>query len=1535
MNYNDPSTEELDVPPATDVKPWEQFQKAKPWELFKPAPKAPAIALPPQGDPGMSNTSGFLSAVANNPKDFLKSIPGDVFTAAAAPGKMAYLSAADALSKVTGDKEYGGNLETPGGENYPVNKFIAGAAKDSPKLAATSNIGAVLPEFVSMSMVNPTGAAGRVLAAGFGAQMAKGVVDDARELGTEMGKPSDQQDAGKIAQLRASIITSGLFAGLAGSHAAKGTPAEPSPRETISATPMLPSEPPAANTSITSSAPGEAPKPGAASPLPTEPPGETITPKNETKQPVDATKPPIDETIQPPDEKTATVQAPPAVSDYEQYMALTASLKGKSMDGVQPILQQIEAIKNRNGGMPPKPPVAPEGVVVPVETPPPAPAPKLSTRQQAKQFTDLVKEHADNQKWAQGQTLEDLHTPHPGKTGLGTMGIKGSIAIGKATKMALRNAAKDIGLDPDQIGKESYRAKYLNKLQQFVTRQPSAVPRLRPGEKGTGDLLQNEQPFNLAGEHGVDTERLANERADEEANRQANEQFQADQPQLIGQGPGGKTRAESSRPTEPTESHEGTALKNAVADFERATHGYPKAPPTEKREMAARWEEARETLYQDPGAGRALADQLIKNPAMGLTDAQSAILLHHKVDVENAMNAAAEKTWTGTPEEKAAAKVNYARESDHFQKLLDAVKQRGTHWGREGRWRQALAFEDYSFASQERLLRASKKDGAPLTDQERTSLMSKIKELEKNQAEMAQNERTKIDEAVNEALRKVAQNAQPKIPPYIVQIAERIGQKLHAQADESRNYLKGKFFTLSPDVIYHLSRIGADVIYETGLDFAKWSARMVGEFQDKIKPHLAEVYDASKKVVEGLADSETAKQPAKVKKAVKQTVAKTPDEKITNLKQKIADNLKAKKENSVSVYVQRLARLFYENGVRGRNGIVDAVHNALKDIDPNFTREDAVRAFSGYGKFSPLSKDQVTVALRGYKGELQQVEKLRDMAQGIPPHKTGIERRTPTEQEKKLIAAVNRAKVKFQVPITDPATQLKSALDTRKAQLETQIKDYTDRLANKEFDRPPRRDLKLDRRAAELTEQRDRIKQKFVEARIANERANRTPFEKFTDTAVDWARAVKLLSPTVFPKLVVAGLTRVGTNPLYRAAGLPLKLIPGLSEKAPAELNWSTKALAKNVAAVLNSAPQAWRKLTTGHSNVDVIAGKMARSREMSGIIGNAHGMIKEPVRQGAYARSLQLRTEAAIQQGLDPHDPVVQTSIVDSAIADAFREIFMNENAVTKYLFRLPLSALRQSDMSGARLLANTMEFIMPIVNIPTNIAIHTARLNPVIGFGEAATRLAMAAKRGELGNKAEKLTPQDAESISRAFKAGMIGTVLAAYAWQHPELFGGVFDEKGKKRDLKPGQMNIFGVKTPTWMGHAPEMQFLNQVAAARRVYDRYVAKDPKDKANAATELLAFSVMAPVKNLPLIDNLMRIFNTYQSGGQIAGQMTRDALLPTMGTMNAYYDSKNWLTEHGFINGTVEPHRQPKTFAQEWEMGIPGMRKNVPSANK
>ena len=836
--------------------------------------------------------------------------------------------------------------------------------------------------------------------------------------------------------------------------------------------------------------------------------------------------------------------------------------------------------------------------------------------------------------------------------------------------------------------------------------------------------------------------------------------------------------------------------------------------------------------------------------------------------------------------------------------------------------------------------------------------------------------------------------------------------------------------------------------------------------------------------------------------------------------------LKAAKEASRPLdeqgdYIRKLMENFIRSGLKEREPLVDAIHQVLTDDIglKDVTRRDVREAMSNYGRYKALDADEIKAKRRDLSHQIAQTLKLEDIQSKTPLPKSGVEHHTPSTEGRLLMQQVNEAKRRFGVIVSDPAKQLKSALDARKTFLQNRIADLkfqieagarsvktktppafdaeiealkyeagqlaqqldeiapkpgitdaqraamTERTLQRDIEflekqiaagslqtatkrapiQSPRLDALRARRDAltaqrnelravndayqrqqaaaelqrrktaleksiadkeaqlktgpqppagremnrpldpmleKLAQQRDALNRQLAEARqddpaiqtkallsrlatstagyadrlargdfaprpkrqgawqtapdvmkarVANEAAKqafragnekarlaqRTPAQKFMDAAVQWSRNAKLLSWHVYPKLVLASLTRIVADPVGRVLATPLRAIPGLAEKAPYEMGLNAKAEAKNLAGAITAGPEAWKKMRTGSSSLDELGGKEKRDREMMSFIGNSHGMFKEPIRQGAFRHSLEVRAQAMIKAGLDPHDPVNETALISSAVADANRRIFMQDNLISRYFHRQIVGGLMregEKGVFGARALANTLDFLMPIVRVPTNIGIYGTQL--ATGLPEAFTRLALAARRGELANRAEKLSPDDAAAIARAFKLGMAGTILAAYAWNNPQYFGGVWDETRKKSaPLKAGEIGTSEHHLPGWVNHTPEGMFLNTVASARRNYDRYVTKHPDARTEAALNAAAFCVISPVKNMPFVDTWLRIFATHRQPSQVLAAMARDAVVPNI--VKSALDARD--------------PRSPKSGTDELKLVVPGLRGQVP----
>lgn len=228
--------------------------------------------------------------------------------------------------------------------------------------------------------------------------------------------------------------------------------------------------------------------------------------------------------------------------------------------------------------------------------------------------------------------------------------------------------------------------------------------------------------------------------------------------------------------------------------------------------------------------------------------------------------------------------------------------------------------------------------------------------------------------------------------------------------------------------------------------------KKIVEKQRQLDDHeaVAEAAEETKAVAEAM---EEAKKPVPGKKP---TPGKNPqatadpqqdiDAAIAAIKAKVDKE----ETSSITPFVQKLAKLFWQQGIREQEPMIDALHGVLEPMIPGWTRDQTQRAFSGYGNFSPLSKDEMSVGLRDLKGQTQQLLKIEALEARKPLEKTGVERRQPSFEERRLQKIVNELKRKYGVVVTDPETQLKSALEARKTYYRNRLVDLKEEIDSRQ-----------------------------------------------------------------------------------------------------------------------------------------------------------------------------------------------------------------------------------------------------------------------------------------------------------------------------------------------------------------------------------------------------------------------------------------------------------------------------------------------------
>lgn len=758
-----------------------------------------------------------------------------------------------------------------------------------------------------------------------------------------------------------------------------------------------------------------------------------------------------------PEEKAAAIAKPiPSLeADAARWHELQDAIKAekdpiKKMELYKQFSQEVELIKNRNTKNPGNPPERP---------PKPAPAPKPDLAALKKEFTDLVHEHGEAMGFVDDLTRYNSGIEHRLRRGHDTMSMKGQILDAKIVKTAHERILRAVGMDPNVKTPKAF-AEALPKLKKLIEEHLARI-----GEQG-------KVPF------GVDPEAVWS--ADMES-----------EPEIVGsagpgdfQGPGGAAVPKEFERNPET----ATGIKNATVDAERAKRGLPAAMAPAKRTFGEVWDAAMAKIDREPdwldgvfdSSGKQLKEGLLselRNKPRALTDLEDAALLHRQIDLQNEYGKAtrdlAQAHADGRTDAVLEEKARVETLRDQLYDLYEIGKKSGTETGRGLNARKMMAFEDFSLAKMELEKRAIANGGAPLSEAQAAEIKALHEEISAKQKAyddyVQKTEARDAERVVKEALDKVEREAKaPKASSYVIQLAEKWVAKQDIRADAARKRLRERLGRTSagvdPTILSDLAEIGASHLGHIGLDFAKWSEKILGDVGDFVKPHLQEVFDASRAIWEKSGA------PTAVKKTVLKVKDMTGEQRKADLSNKIREKFDEGKKSEITQFVQKLARQFVEDGVRGWENLLDAVHGVLKDIDPEISRRETMDAISGYGQYKRLSQDEISVALREAKGEMQQVAKIEDITSGVKPKPTGIERRTPSETERAKIKLVNELKKKH--PELFEGGGLKGALESRKTYVRNRINDLRSEIANKELaiknKTPPPTDAELNSLRAEL-----------------------------------------------------------------------------------------------------------------------------------------------------------------------------------------------------------------------------------------------------------------------------------------------------------------------------------------------------------------------------------------------------------------------------------------------------------------------------------
>lgn len=495
--------------------------------------------------------------------------------------------------------------------------------------------------------------------------------------------------------------------------------------------------------------------------------------------------------------------------------------------------------------------------------------------------------------------------------------------------------------------------------------------------------------------------------------------------------------AEPPRPAQTaTEPGQGTSIKNAVTEIDRRAFDLPDLPPAEKRTWIEAADLARKNKLVE--TADALAASIIEKPRP-ISDVEVAALTIRATELKNARNAIGEqfdKATPGSPEAKALAdQLDLIR--NQYDTLTQATKNNaGSENARGLAARKMMMGEDFSILEVERDLRArAERSGKVLTPEALKTAVEKAKKLAEGEAAIEAMKNPTPESIIEQAAAE--SNNVPKKPlgqskaPKVSWTEERI-KGLEAKAVESSKKLKDILSRLNsgvdPEIVVHLSNIALAKIARGSYNAAKFTADIVKEFGEKARKYAGQAWEAAVQQASEKVEKATAKAKDKI-------AAGELDPGLTKL---LRDVLRG-------ITQRRISAGENVKGTEAREAIVGEVHSLFPEIDRP-TLEDAI---SGIGKFRPLSKDEVSVAVRDIQGQLQQLGKLRYLAKGEMPPRTGTEKRNPSVEELDLQKQYKDQLRESGIEATSP-DQLRSTKDAIKARYQHDIESMDRQIAEGE-----------------------------------------------------------------------------------------------------------------------------------------------------------------------------------------------------------------------------------------------------------------------------------------------------------------------------------------------------------------------------------------------------------------------------------------------------------------------------------------------------
>jgi hypothetical protein len=500
--------------------------------------------------------------------------------------------------------------------------------------------------------------------------------------------------------------------------------------------------------------------------------------------------------------------------------------------------------------------------------------------------------------------------------------------------------------------------------------------------------------------------------------------------------------------------------------------------------------------------------------------------------------------------------------------------------------------------------------------------------------------------------------------------------------------------------------------------------------------------------------------------------------------------------------------------------------------------------------------------------------------------------------------------------------QAERAYQTRLQKQIATMHEEGQQLATGTYKPPPARTARqLSQQTFLLQAERNQIQNDFDRQVRRDELLNRPLWERSLDTLVKGERALKLLGLTIYPKLAAAAATRIGFRPLEQLTQSGLGQIPGLRtvHRAAPLSGFSPAAELAALSGVGKGIKEAPGRILGRRSPEEELYGKPElEPRTWLDYPATTHAAVKAPVEEAERARATTMLEAHAKGQGLDLNDARVKQDIGTVANQEAKRSIFMSDNVVSS-AWKTAMRSMQTSKKFpiAGKVAAAVGNFLLPIVRVPTNIAIEAGMHTPILGQIAPTAKLLQVMHRG-----LDTIKPEEANMIMRHYAKGAIGAGLffTGYFMAANGQMGG-FYQPGKRdpNAVSPMNIRIGGINIPGWLLHAPAFLVMQAGATFYKASHHTDAQGKPDQSAVLRTAKGLAEEIPfMKEMGTLDALL--------ADEHQGQKARGALLSGSVVPQAVRNVAQWtdpLQEPGY--------RAPKNELQYLMKDVPGLREKVP----